>query len=331
MEVEDNENLLEVVKITRMKPERKSGGVPLSLNVRKLITVIKDHPIIYQTNHDSYRNANGRNNIWEEIASEMEWSEQICKAKWRACRDQYARELKRFGNNMGRSRWKYAKDLEFLRPYTLKRVYKQRRSYDQMKESDKFDDDDIKDTSSYSSFDRTGGFSGEMQFEKDLINQIREHEYIYNQFHPNYRKFENKKLFWETISSNINKDEQKCRSKWKALRDQFSREAKRISSCEDPDSTPKWKHYEDLRFLEKHVKLKYVSCYYLLFCFIHFLHSDSIFLIIHVTVAICYRHQEKHDSLSREILCSRSDVSNDLSRFGVDLLFKPSNSLTDLE
>lgn len=199
-----------------------------------------------------------RNNIWEEIAMEMEWSEKICKAKWRACRDQYARELKRFGNNMNQSRWKYTKDLEFLRPYTLKRVYKQRASCDQTKDSYKSDDDSIREEIPRdSSFGRSSEISGEMQFEKDLINEIKEHEYLYNTHHPNYRKFENKKLIWESIGSKINKTENQCRLKWKALRDQFSREAKRVSCCEDPESTPKWKHYEDLKFLEKHVKLRF--------------------------------------------------------------------------
>lgn len=231
------------------------------INVKKLIAIIKSKPVIYQTNHDSYRNVSGRSNVWEEIAMEMEKPEKECKTKWRACRDQYARELKRFGNNMNSSRWKYTKDLEFLRPYTLQRVYKQRFSYEHGKDnSDSNDDIHTEEVSSKicSGYQINRRMSEEMQFEKDLINGIKEYEYLYNTHHPNYRKFESKKMIWESIASKINKTESQCRLKWKALRDQFSREAKRLSCCENPESTPKWKHYEDLRFLEKHIRLKYV-------------------------------------------------------------------------
>lgn len=260
MEVEEFEsgNNIEVV-ITRLKPET------MCLNVKKLISVIKDHPIIYQTTHDSYRNSTGRNAIWEEIALDMELPEKICKAKWRACRDQYARELKRFGNNLKMSRWKYTKDLEFLRPYTLKRVYKQRISYDQTKDHYRSDDDSI--NKDEVSVDDSSEMSSEMQFEKDLINQIKFHEYLYNTHHPDYRKFESKKLVWEAIASIINKTENQCRLKWKALRDQFSREAKRVSGCEDPETTPKWKHYEDLKFLENHVKWYEAFILHIYICF----------------------------------------------------------------
>lgn len=220
-----------------------------SVNVKKLISTIKNYPIIYQTNHDSYRDSNGRTCIWEEIAMQMECSEKVCKAKWRACRDQYAREIKRFGSNVAqKSRWKYAKELEFLRPYTLKRVY---HKYKNRANNDMLDEDSLNKTA-----EEVPEISAEMQFETDLINEIRNNESLYNTHHQSYRKFESKKLVWEKISLKMDKTENQCRLKWKALRDQYSREAKRISCTEDPDSTPKWKHYESLKFLEKYVKLK---------------------------------------------------------------------------
>ncbi|KAL5273953.1 hypothetical protein ACFFRR_000611 [Megaselia abdita] len=254
MEIENNLDS-ELIKIKRVRSESNKKTVPLTLNVKKLISIIKEHPIIYQTTHDMYRDSNGRNTIWEEISLQMDCPEKICKAKWRACRDQYARELKRFGNNMSCSRWKYTRDLEFLRPYTLKRVYKQRMSYYPLKDHE--DDSLVKEGVSLDSSGLSLGseVSGEMQFEKSLISEIREHEYLYNTHHPDYRKFENKKIIWESIGFKINKTESQCRLKWKALRDQFSREAKRVIYCDDPESTPKWKHYEDLKFLEKHIKL----------------------------------------------------------------------------
>lgn len=242
----------EIIEI-QLKSEKKANGTPSDFDVRKLISLIREHPALYQTNHDSYRNSMGRINEWDEIASQMGCPEKVCKTKWRACRDQYAREIKRFGKHINRSRWKYARDLDFLRPYTLKRVYKNRQncSGDQSKDSNISMDIEIEEDFP----DSPEPLTEEMKFEKALIRLVQEHEYIYNTHHPNFRNFENKKLVWEEIAASIDKPEKKCRLKWKALRDQFSREAKRVNACEDPENTPKWKHYEDLKFLEKYVKI----------------------------------------------------------------------------
>lgn len=43
-----------------------------------------------------------------------------CKSKWKAMRDQYCRELKRAKVNT-KVKWKYFKELDFLRPYALAR------------------------------------------------------------------------------------------------------------------------------------------------------------------------------------------------------------------
>lgn len=48
--------------------------------------------------------------------------EMQCKAKWKAMRDQYCRELKRSKFNVKANvKWKYFKELDFLRPYALAR------------------------------------------------------------------------------------------------------------------------------------------------------------------------------------------------------------------
>lgn len=44
-----------------------------------------------------------------------------CKSKWKAMRDQYCRELKRAKACAKAVKWKYFKELEFLRPYALAR------------------------------------------------------------------------------------------------------------------------------------------------------------------------------------------------------------------
>lgn len=44
-----------------------------------------------------------------------------CKSKWKAMRDQYCRELKRAKACSKAVKWKYFKELDFLRPYALAR------------------------------------------------------------------------------------------------------------------------------------------------------------------------------------------------------------------
>lgn len=93
-------------------------------------------------------------------------------------------------------------------------------------------------------------------FEKDLINMIQQEDIIYNNFHPNYRNAKMKLEVWDEIARKLKKPVGRCRLKWKALRDQYIREHKRLKDREHSELLPRWKHYDALTFLQKFIKHK---------------------------------------------------------------------------
>lgn len=93
-------------------------------------------------------------------------------------------------------------------------------------------------------------------FEKDLINIVQQEDILYNHFHPNYRNAKKKLELWDEIARKLKKPVGRCRLKWKALRDQYIREYKRLKDREYSELLPRWKHYDALTFLQKFIKHK---------------------------------------------------------------------------
>lgn len=96
----------------------------------------------------------------------------------------------------------------------------------------------------------------ESYFEKELIALIQQEDVLYNSFHPNYRNVKLKLEVWDEIARKLKKTVKQCRLKWKALRDQFIREHKRLKNRKNIESLPRWKHYDVLSFLQKFIKHK---------------------------------------------------------------------------
>ncbi|XP_073837030.1 uncharacterized protein isoform X2 [Musca autumnalis] len=98
-------------------------------------------------------------------------------------------------------------------------------------------------------------------FEKDLIALIQYEDVLYNSQHPNYRNVKLKLELWDEIARKLKKTVKQCRLKWKALRDQFIREHKRLKNRDNVESLPRWKHYDALSFLQKFIKYKATGDY----------------------------------------------------------------------
>lgn len=94
----------------------------------------------------------------------------------------------------------------------------------------------------------------ESYFEKQLITQVQKNTVLYNSSHIFYRNTKAKLKIWEEIARKLNKTERQCRLKWKALRDQFMREYKRLRNFGFCTTIPRWKYYDDMAFLEQFVK-----------------------------------------------------------------------------
>lgn len=96
----------------------------------------------------------------------------------------------------------------------------------------------------------------ESYFEKELIALVRNEDMLYDNFNPNYRNVKLKLVVWGQIARKLKKTVRQCRLKWKALRDQFIREHKRLKDLDNIEALPKWKHYEALSFLQAFIKHK---------------------------------------------------------------------------
>ncbi|XP_061397540.1 homeobox protein 13 [Musca vetustissima] len=384
-----------------LSQEMQEGIVSLPKEVI-LISLVSQEQALYNPKHENYRNTHRKDIKWMEIAENVGWTEVQCKAKWKAMRDQYCRELKRSKfNNKANVKWKYFKELDFLRPYALARNYRPRNptplnnntstsnnntqnqntfncapATDNMNHSG--DNNNAKFATIKIESNATGSFATcdfstvktdtatnlteeqlnnvlqqqsddhnwtyittgsstssnnnsrldnhslsdtahllsshthhqqqqqnddalynalvscqqqqlsqstssnqqqqsvatttvideedddpihtflniESYFEKELIALIQQEDVLYNSYHPNYRNVKLKLEVWDEIARKLKKTVKQCRLKWKALRDQFIREHKRLKNRDNVESLPRWKHYDALSFLQKFIKHK---------------------------------------------------------------------------
>ncbi|XP_065720512.2 protein similar isoform X1 [Drosophila suzukii] len=358
-----------------------------------LISLVSQEQSLYNPKHPNYRSTKTKDEKWLEIGSNVGWSDVQCKSKWKAMRDQYCRELKRAKACAKAVKWKYFKELDFLRPYALARNYRGRSGQStngivsttapislpmstsfssnsssqnlNLSGSIKIEDasaSTLLDNCSFSSSssadkkpaanflashigavlqqpqmqtqqesswnyltDAGGGatpsiivqcgsantttvvdtlyneivdcvnaanqsnsaatvtstVSGtsaahnqstnaeeedddpihtflnmESYFEKELITLIQQEDMIYNYGNENYRNAKLKMEVWEEIARKLKKSVKQCRLKWKALRDQYAREHKRLRTLMHIDATSRWKHYDSLSFLQKYIQQK---------------------------------------------------------------------------
>ncbi|KAM8708094.1 hypothetical protein ACLKA7_015119 [Drosophila subpalustris] len=392
-----------------------------------LISLVSQEQALYNPKHQLYRSTKSKDEKWSEIGVHVGWTDAQCKAKWKAMRDQYCRELKRAKvNTKGNVKWKYFKELDFLRPYALARNYRSRgaqngngimaavtlpnvgttntvsstnnhnhnnnnsfsnsnsssQNLNLSTEPSKFANIKIEESSASllenCSFvpttttvtpatvtasagadkksDSTRGLmsaflagqiiqqhqqqqhphphpqqdtnwnyltdtsgngvsSGtsitvtceapnttagdtlynelvdcvnaanavnqpsthnhhqsnadeedddpihtflnmESYFEKELITLIQQEDMIYNYSNQNYRNVKLKLEVWDEIARKLKKPVKQCRQKWKALRDQYAREYKRLKTQPHMDAISRWKHYDSLGFLQKYIQQK---------------------------------------------------------------------------
>ncbi|KAH8295818.1 hypothetical protein KR018_010160 [Drosophila ironensis] len=353
-----------------------------------LISLVSQEQCLYNPKHPNYRSTKTKDEKWLEIGGNVGWTDTQCKSKWKAMRDQYCRELKRAKSCTKAVKWKYFKELDFLRPYALSRNYRGKstlssnglastltpislplsNSYSSSSSSQnlnlsgsiKIEDGsgtatlldncsfssastgdkkgatfmathigtvlqqqqtqpeanwnyltdasgstapsiivqcgtastttvvdtlyneivDCVNAANQSSSSETAAVSAatatsaatnaeeedddpihtflnmESYFEKELITLIQQEEMIYNYSNENYRNAKLKNEVWEEIARKLKKSVKQCRLKWKALRDQYAREHKRLRTLMPIDATSRWKHYDSLSFLQKYIQQK---------------------------------------------------------------------------
>ncbi|XP_055385608.1 uncharacterized protein LOC129614775 [Condylostylus longicornis] len=305
---------------------------------RLLISLVKPEEYLYNRFHPYYRNGLQKQKMWLTIAEQLSSTSKDCKAKWKALRDQYARELKRLtrSNKEDNVRWKHFNELDFLKSFITTRVELNETAASIKKEKtstvgiaiSQNSDLGEENQETWEFLDPNGADFGEQgfdnsalttttspvatvdhnqqqqqlhqqpsihqtvavaqqhphqpqdeeedvgdvgdvsihtflkiegYFEKELINLVKYEECLYNRSHPHYRSFDIKTQTWEEIARKLKTSVKQCRLKWKALRDQYTREHKRLKrkSLKQPinlDETPRWRHFDALSYLEEFIR-----------------------------------------------------------------------------
>ncbi|XP_047540709.1 uncharacterized protein LOC125073739 [Vanessa atalanta] len=85
----------------------------------KLLTLVKDNPIIYNSKHAKYLDFDTREVVWQKIGDALNRPAQICKTRWVNIRDMMRRKIRdRLRNPNHRSyNYKYEEELAFMLPY----------------------------------------------------------------------------------------------------------------------------------------------------------------------------------------------------------------------
>ncbi|XP_012238933.1 uncharacterized protein LOC105680526 [Bombus impatiens] len=92
----------------------------------KLIQLVKEHELLYNSSAENYGSNVARNNAWKEIARIMGLSTARCKRRWIIMRDQYLRFLRKSTvinrkPSVRKKRtpkpYQYHSEMEFLKPY----------------------------------------------------------------------------------------------------------------------------------------------------------------------------------------------------------------------
>ncbi|CAK1546596.1 unnamed protein product [Leptosia nina] len=96
--------------------------MPLPFNKKldlKLLELVKQNPMIYNTKHPKFVDFDAREVIWQKIGDTLNKPAGVCKSRWVNIRDMMRRRLRnRFRNPQAKSyHYKYEEEMSFLLPY----------------------------------------------------------------------------------------------------------------------------------------------------------------------------------------------------------------------
>ncbi|XP_075159971.1 uncharacterized protein LOC142233072 isoform X1 [Haematobia irritans] len=83
----------------------------------KFIDVVKKYPILYDPNHEDYRNIPKKEKIWRNIGRQFYTSADNLKRKWKSLRDTYTKYMKRVNAEGVSKEWIWAEHMQFFWPF----------------------------------------------------------------------------------------------------------------------------------------------------------------------------------------------------------------------
>ncbi|XP_066590636.1 uncharacterized protein DDB_G0293860-like [Prorops nasuta] len=97
------------------------------MDQEKLIELVKSHEALYVMTNSRYSDNNFKDNIWKEIAKNLNQPVEVCKKTWNSLRDSFRKSLKkkretRSGQAATKMRkWKFEDEMSFLIPVMQER------------------------------------------------------------------------------------------------------------------------------------------------------------------------------------------------------------------
>ncbi|XP_066969457.1 uncharacterized protein [Macrobrachium rosenbergii] len=100
----------------------------------KLISLVQSHGCLYNSSHKHYNDQVKREKVWIEIGKILNQPGVTCKSRWSNLRDQFRRATKTKrtlnGESSEKKKWKFDKEMAFLKPYYHERCSVQNNSSD---------------------------------------------------------------------------------------------------------------------------------------------------------------------------------------------------------
>ncbi|XP_060848495.1 transcription factor Adf-1-like [Rhopalosiphum padi] len=96
------------------------------MNTEMLIELVRERSSLYDMSDKKYSDHPYKESLWKEISSEINQPVQTCKKMWTSLRDGYRRAAKKSITVSGQKnkfvkKWKYADEMEFLKPHIKER------------------------------------------------------------------------------------------------------------------------------------------------------------------------------------------------------------------
>ncbi|XP_055851047.1 uncharacterized protein LOC129915509 isoform X2 [Episyrphus balteatus] len=226
------------------------------MTTEEFISAIRTNEILWNINHPNFKNVLEKQQIWDEIGSRFNLPTIKCKRKWKGLRATLCRQKLKTGDKdlpplKGGTKWKYAKDMEFLVPIIKKKspLFAQENNKNSSESSVESDDEVV-----VSPLEPPI----ELKLEKDnkvvIMNQgeqifqfieaVKQRPVLWSHNDPNFKYKELKDYAWKEIENLLGIPVENCRKKWKYFKVYLGRE---ISRHPDNDST--WAYFTHLDFV----------------------------------------------------------------------------------
>ncbi|XP_017777917.1 PREDICTED: uncharacterized protein LOC108563683 [Nicrophorus vespilloides] len=101
----------------------------MSLLTEMIIEAVKVNPILYDVDHEEFKNIKKKNEIWNAMGKELKETGDTLKKKWRNIKDTHAKYLKANNwNGEGSPKkkyknWQWGPLMEFFKPFLASRTY----------------------------------------------------------------------------------------------------------------------------------------------------------------------------------------------------------------